>query len=470
MTPLATTTDTDTYDVLVAGGGPAGVAAAVAAARSGARVALVERYGFLGGTMTAVTLGSLCGYYTVRDGAALPVVGSFATEVADRLRDCGGAPDKPVFWLRTASLPYDPFRLTLVLDELVGAAGVDVLLHSMVTGVLRDGDRVTGIEVHSKQGPRRLRAPVVVDCTGDADVVAQAGGEFLPVDGPPQFPSTMFRFGGVDTDRAATISRAELHAHLERAVAAGIDLPRTAGGMYSVHPGIMHLNITRVSDRGRPPDPARTEEFGAAEAEGRRQVLRYEQAFRGYVPGFEHAFVLDCGAQLGVRESRRVAGAYVLSSDDVTGAARFPDAIGCSAWPMERHGAGRGTQWGWLDPGAYYQIPLRVLVPRELDGVLVAGRCASADLGAQASLRVTAQCMAMGEAAGVLAHLATEGAQRPRDVPAERVRRVLTDRGAFLGTTADQQIHAEQIHAEPTRAGEHRTGGNRTEERDDQDA
>src|SRR5690606_2416570 len=156
----------------------------------------------------------------------------------------------------------------------------------------------------------------------------------------------------------------------------------------------------------------------AAEVEGRRQLRLYQRAFRDFVPGFEGCYIADMGAELGIRESRRIHGLYTLQADDVLKQGRFDDAVACAAWPVEEHGAGRATRWVFLEPGTYYQLPYRMLVPRGVDGLLVAGRCASATHDAHASMRVAAICLALGEAAGVAAALSASSAVRPADVRA----------------------------------------------------
>ena len=418
-------------DVLVVGGGSAGIASAISAARKGARVMLVERYGFLGGTLTAVTLGSICGYFTVTEDEIIPVVQGFAGEVAERLRSAGGALP-PQRWLQTASVPYDPMALKLLADDLAEEAGVERVYHSYAVGVVRDGCKVGGVIFESKDGRWASLAPVVIDATGDGDIATLAGaGMELSLD-QLQFPTTMFRFGGVDTERARHIKRDELHAQLGEAVASGLDLPRTAGGMFSMHPGTMHLNITRVAEDGRSPNPVDTAELTRAEITGRRQLGLYAEAFRRFVPGFENCYVLEAGAHIGVRESRRVKGDYWLTLDDVMNEGRFDDAVACSAWPLEEHTADRGTRWVWLEPGTYYQIPYRCLLPEGLDGLLVVGRCSSASHDAHASMRVAAVCMALGEAAGVAATMAAESGDL-RAVNTNELQRTLKNQGAFLG-------------------------------------
>ncbi len=421
-------------DICVVGGGAAGVAAAVSAAQCGARVALVERYGFLGGTLTTVSLGSICGLYSVKGRDVTPVVGGFVDQVVRELDQLGGR-GETVHWLKTASLPYDLFKMKVALDRLTAIDGLDVMLHSLVVDVARDGEHLTHVLVETREGRVAIRARQFIDCSGDADLCARSDVPFdLDLENLQQ-PTAMFRMMDVDAEAVARTDRAALHQHLERAVNDGLDLPRTAGGVFMERPGLVHLNITKVSIDGAAPNPLSSRELTKAERLGREQVLLYEKAFNQYVPGYASARVLDTGAAIGVRESRRILGQYVLTGDDVLGLARFPDAIACCAWPMEDHAAGRATKWVWLEEGGHFQIPYRSLLPRGADNLLVAGRCASADHAAQASIRVTAQCFAMGEAAGVAAAIAVNHGCRPADVPPHELRHLLQARGAIIETT-----------------------------------
>lgn len=419
-------------DVIVVGGGAAGIAASIAASRQGAKVLLVERNGFLGGTMTSASLGGICGLYSVDGETLVPVVQGIADELVGRLEARGGTKG-PKRWLKTASLPYDLFAMKCVCDDMVLESGIDVVLHTELVDVIMEGERIHGVILNSKNGRWAAVAKVVVDCSGDADVCAMAGAPYEYDANILQMPSAMFRMAGVDVDTFQTFKREDLHGFLEQAVADGMDLPRTAGGVYSIRPGVVHLNITRISHDGRSPDPLDAFEMTAAEFAGRKQVELYQQAFSRYVPGFENCFVLDTGAELGIRESRRVRGEHWMQVEEVLGESRFHDAIACSAWPVEDHGGGRATKWVWVPPGGYYQIPYRCLIPQGVDGLLMAGRCVSASHDAQASLRVVAVALAMGQAAGIAAALAlaSDGDVRTVHVPDLQVQ--LRKHGAFLG-------------------------------------
>lgn len=431
-------------DVLVVGGGSAGLAAATSAARLGADVLLVEKNGYLGGTLAMVTLGSICGLYTVTESDVIPVVKGFASELIERM-DRLGAVKGPMRWLETASLLYDPTAIKIVSDDIVTDSGVHVVLHSLAVGVVKDSGRVKGVIFEGRDGRWACMATTVIDCTGDANIASLAGAGFEYDPSLIQAPTTMFRFGGVDTERAAAMTRDELRNHLEKAVAEGLELPRTAGGMFSLREGAMHLNITRVLRGDRSPDPLNTEEITAAEIDGRRQLKMYSEAFRRFVPGYENAYIADIGAEIGVRESRRIRGDYWLTLDDVLNEARFADSIACSAWPVEEHGAGRATKWVFLKPGTFYELPFRMMLPVGIDGLLVAGRCSSASHDAHASMRIAAVCMALGEAAGVAAAQAGSGDIRKIDITG--LRRQLEKQGAIVGPLPGSSISptAEQV-------------------------
>ncbi|CAN1547983.1 FAD dependent oxidoreductase [Burkholderiaceae bacterium] len=419
-------------DVCVVGGGPAGVAAAVSASRAGMRVLLLEREGFLGGTLTTVSLGSICGLYTVTEDAVTQVVGGICSEIIERLKVLGGVDEQPKRWLETASLPYDLFLMKVALDQLVSDSKLEVLYHSLLVGAQVAGSQVEAVLIETKQGRLAIKAKIFIDCSGDADLLHHAKVPYELSLGDLQFPTTMVRFAGVDTKTLDTLNRSDLRESLEAAVKNGFDLPRTAGGVFTERPGLAHLNITKVSIDGVPPNPFDVSQISRAEAMGREQVQTYLKAFQQYVPGFEYAYVIDTGAVIGIRESRRAFGDYVLTEQDVLGEARFEDAIACCAWPMEDHAAGRATKWIWLKPGSYFQIPFGSLTIPGFDNLMVAGRCASATHAAQASIRVTAQCFAMGQAVGEAAAIAVTTKVGIHEIQINTLQKQLVANGAIL--------------------------------------
>ena len=420
----------DSCDVLVIGGGSAGSAAAVAAADAGAKVILVERYGFLGGT-GAMVLDTFYGFFTPK--VERKVVGGVPDRVIEGLKARGVLIKRPNTYGAGAGYTYDPESLKAVWDDLVTGAGVHLLLHSYFVDALRDGAKVTGAVLGTKQGLRAVHATTVVDASGDADVVARAGGPFedAGANGTAQSLTTTFKMINVDVNRAKSFPKADLWQKIEEASASGeYDLPRKEGSSH-ITPleHVMVTNMTRVAGID-PTDPAA---LSRAELEGRKQAFEYARFLRDRVPGYEQAVLGGLSTQIGVRESRRVRGEYWLTKEDVLGARKFDDAIAQCGAPIEEHHAGGDTRWEYLPAGETYDIPFRCLVPKELSGVVVAGRCLSASHDAHASVRSIGQCLAMGQAAGLAAALAKgDNAGDLRAVDTELLRARLTAIGAVL--------------------------------------
>jgi hypothetical protein len=296
-----------------------------------------------------------------------------------------------------------------------------------------DGRRVDGVLVSNKAGLREVKAEYVIDASGDADIAARAGAAFELAGGddlPVQSLSTIFYMGNVDNERAFSLSqreRTELMAHSE--ASGKYKLTRIGGSIHPTpHPGFVHANLTRV------PNIDATDPFALtrAEIEGRRQAHEYARFLIHEHPGFESAYLAMTASYAGVRETRRLIGEYVLTGDDVVAGRKFDDAIACCAAPIEDHHSGKDVRWRYVEGDGYYQIPYRSLLPREIDNLLVAGRCLSATHEAQASARNSAQCMAMGEAAGVSAAIALSQVVQPRDVDLRQLRDQLLKEGVIL--------------------------------------
>lgn len=420
-------------DVLVVGGGSAGCAAATAAARAGARTCLVESGGFLGGTGTRV-LDTFYGFYAPGGDGTHRVVGGVAWEVCRRLTAVGQAFERPNTYGAGTGVTYEPEALKVVWDDLVTASGARLLLHGLCTRVIVDDGAVRGVIIETRAGPRVFAAPVVVDATGDAEVAWRAGCalERPAVTRRSQPATATFRMGGVDPDPAST---AELHVRMRAAVDDGShDLPRVEGSIHVTNlPGVRHANMTRVTGY----DVTDPDQLTAAEIEGRRQVQTYAAFLVDQVPGYASAYLLSSSTRLGVRESRRLLGEYVLTGDDVLDACDFADAVARCGAPIEDHAAGAGTRWVYVGRGdeptqRTYGVPYRCLLPVDVDGLLVAGRCLSATHDAHASVRSMAQCMALGQAAGTAAALAVDADVAPRAVDSAALRAALRDAGALL--------------------------------------
>jgi hypothetical protein len=421
---------TDRYDVLVVGAGSAGSSAAISAARSGARTMLVDRLAFMGGTSTAV-LDTFYAFYTPGD-APRRVVGGLGWEVVRRLTEAGVAFERPNTYGAGTGVTYDQETLKVLWEELAAGAGVDLLLHTWATGVRLEAGRIAGVRLWNKGGERWVDANVVVDASGDADLVALAG---LPHDnaaqqGRVQSLSTLFKLANVDVARAASVPKAELWDRMREAAASGdYALPRIEGSWHRTpFEGVVLIHMTRIPNVDAT-DPV---QLTRAEVDGRRQVREYARFLRDREPGFESSVVVATSPAIGIRESRRVHGDYVLTREDVLTGRRFEDEIALCGAPIEDHHAGGDTEWQYVARGGVYGVPYRALLPAGIEGLLVAGRCFSSTHDAHASARSMATCMAMGQAAGTAASMARASAVTPRAIDAAALRERLAADGALL--------------------------------------
>lgn len=393
------------YDVVVVGGGAAGLAAAVAAAGRGARTALVERYGFLGGMATAGMVGTICGLYrATKAGPPEPLNPGFPDLFARRLAAMPGC-EPPVRRGRTFVLPYTPFAFMCLADEVTAGAGpLDLYLHAHVTAVERDGERIESVRVTTWERTVELTARAVVDASGDA-VVAYRAGAATETSAPAdrQLPSLIFALQQVDTAALGSGARLALLRALVTAEQEG-KLPKGAANLTlgpSAQPGevICKLALSGIVEELAPGSDLLT----AAEQEGRRRA-RAVVEFLKSLPPFARAFVSHAAPQVGVRESRRIIGRYQLTRDDVLAGRKFEDAVARASWPIELWAEGQlGALYEYLDDGETYDIPGRCLQSRDVSNLFVAGRCLSATHEALGSARVIGTCLATGEAAGVLA-------------------------------------------------------------------
>jgi hypothetical protein len=435
--------DLGAYDVVVVGAGSAGATAAVAAARQGASTLLLEKLPFLGGVSTAV-LDTFYGFYTpgVR---ARKVVGGLADEVVAGLRRLGPVVERPNTYGAGTGVTYLAEHLKVVWESLVTGAGAAVLLHAFVQDAeVREG-RVRRLTVATKAGLAQVRAGVVVDASGDADVChfAGLGYELAGELEPAQTLTTTFRLVNVDTGRRRAVGTDRLHALMRDAAESGAyDLPRRDGSDH-ITPveGMTATIMTRLEstrrDGGRVRNATDPVLLTEAEMAGRRQALEYVRFLVDRVPGYERARLAALSTQVGVRETRRVHGDARLTADDVLSARQFDDQVGLCGAPIEDHHTGTGTTWRYLPDGQVVGIPFGTLVARDAGNVLVAGRCFSATHDAHASVRSMGQCMAMGQAAGTAAALATAGRLDPRDLPFSRLRAALAGTGAVLDPDPD---------------------------------
>ena len=435
-------------DILVVGGGPAGIMAAEAAAGKGLRVMLLESRGYLGGNLTIglPVLGFL-GHKGTQIIKGLP------QRFIDRLRARGAASEHRPCALHMSLTIVDAEEVKRTALEIMEENGVEVLMYVFCTDVIKEGNDVRGVIIESKAGREAILAKTVIDCTGDGDVAFRAGVECRKGDaeGGMQPPTLMFCMKGVDVQqlrdaivqhpdrydmdtmpaeqfRSGKFITVGLRNQIREAQAKGYRIPVARTILITgLADDEIWVNMTRVNGV----DSTRPESYTYGEIEGRRQIYEVERYLKDFVPGFAGAHMEKVASFLGIRESRVIVGKYVLTADDILHDRRFPDAIAVAGYPVDIHHAqGGDCTLYWCDD--CYDIPYRCLVPEQVGRLLVAGRCASMDHEAMASTRVMSTCMAMGEAAGRAARLALEAGVAPAELDAQVVREELRRTGAFL--------------------------------------
>ena len=392
------------YDVVVCGAGPAGVIAAIAAAREGASVALVERFGFLGGMATAglVMPLSVFIYQNKR------VIGGIPWEFIERLEAMGGGYiEKPL-----GNVAFDPELYKLCMQRMVLEAGVTLYMNSYLTGtVVGTEGTVECVVIENKSGAEALEAKVFIDCTGDADLAAMAGVEMQPMNGEPLQPlSTYFILAGVDTSSPLI---AEAMHHNKQGVnchclpireyllehAEELNMPEFGGPWFctTLHEGCVAVNMTRTAA-----DACDNRDYTAAECRLREDVYRMADVLRNNFAEFKNCYVASVATQAGIRETRRIKGVHTMTAEEYMSGYRYEDSISRGAHPIDIHATKGSSQvTHFLEQAAY--VPYRALIANDYPNLLVAGRCLSADRKAFASMRVQASCMGTGQAAGVAA-------------------------------------------------------------------
>lgn len=448
-------------DVVVCGGGPAGVTAALAAAKMGMEVVLIESYGFLGGVITAAGVNGIGGWQYDVDGE--PLISGLPMEIMKRLANVGGADkqfvddisssvnndDYPpglnlnVYWIRS-----NPELLKIVLDKMMEEAGVQLMYHTNAVMPVMEENRVKGVYIESKSGRQAILAKIVIDCTGDGDIAARSGADFQMgrvEDGACQPLSMIYTVGNADISglfdrhesgkdplvRNRYQKAVELSRKRREIVLNPNDIFCAATPLNKKYPLIKSVNFTRVQGV----DTTDVDQLTEAEIIGRKQVLEGINFMRKYMEGCKDAFLVSIPPHIGIRESRRIKGRYTLTGDDVKNGARFPDGIARGIYTLDIHNPTEiGQPSTLIELEQPYDIPYRSLLPEGIENILVAGRCISGDFVALSSYRIQSHCMAMGEAAGTAAAQAITKQELPGEINVSRLRKQLKENGANPGS------------------------------------
>jgi hypothetical protein len=460
---------TQQFDVIILGGGSAGIAAAVVAARNGARTALIEAGPMLGGELlTGMTVDGAI------NGRGEDTVGGVLNDLLQLCRDMGGFVAKLNDWRLIQYIAYDPEIMKIAIPQLVFGAGVTVYLQTFAEDVVQDQGKISGIIVRNKGGRQLLTARAFVDASGDGDLCAMAGAEMLSVarDEKPQPMSMMFRMANVDTtallsyvrDHPECVAVGESDAirggRTDREITEEIyrqgqpcvffkgngpllgdaiqrgDLFATA--LIMIQPTSdarreVCINATRIALD----DPTRSDNMATALRVLSAQVFQCAKFLRQSVPGFGDASISGMSPRIGIRETRRVVGDYILTEEDVLDARKRDDGVAKGCHHVDIHQDGTGQIRIPVADGGSYDIPLGSLLPKGIENVVIAGRCLSASREAQGSARVMGSCMAMGQAAGSLTAMAASQSNHAklRDIPVGRLRQSLREQGAILEGT-----------------------------------
>lgn len=436
-------------DVLVIGGGPSGIMAALAAAEDGLNVMLIESRSFVGGNMTIGL--PILGFLGQKGNQ---IIKGLPQKLIDRLKAVQASSEHRPCPLHMSLTLVEPEAVKTVALEMLVESKVDVLFYAFCAGVVMEKDELKGVIIESKAGREAILAKTIIDCSGDADVAYRAGVpcEYGNEHGGVQPPTLMFCLGGVDTEKLRTSIAEEPRTYLtdfipaeyfgqnnqfvlvgmrnlvKKAQDAGLTLATERTILITgLRKGEVWVNMTRVNGvNGTDPGS-----LTHGEIEGRNQIHDIQKYLIDYVPGFENAYFLKTAPFLGIRETRRIEGHYTMTREDIMTCRHFDDAIAVASYPLDiHHPQGGGCTLEWC--GDCYDIPYRSLIPQKVKNLIVAGRCISTTHEAMSAIRVMAPCMAMGEAAGRAAKMAVTQGIQPADIDVKKLQQELLQKGAYL--------------------------------------
>ncbi len=442
-------------DVIIVGGGSAGVSSAVAASRSGCSVILVERYGFLGGTAAASMVGPMATFHTK---SGKQIIGGIPEEIVLALIKNGGSPGfvKDTIGVCSYYVPFEPEILKLVLLTTAKKSGVKLLFHGWVYEVIQKKNKILGLKVITKGGPLILKGKIFIDASGDGDIASLCGVPFSLGDqnGRPQPMTLIFKLKQVNQKEITEymLSHPEefhpetLFNELANSSHIGVSgffslwkkgeqtgethIPRDRLLFFSgVEPGEMMVNTTRIIHK----NPINPWDLSEAEIEGREQLLSLLQFLKKRIPGFQNCVLAQAAAQVGIRESRRIHGEYTLTEKDVLKGSKFKNAIARGAYPIDIHDpSGKKIVLKQIGGDGYYEIPYPCLIPLKISNLLITGRCLSAAHEALGSCRIQATAMASGQAAGTAAALCIKEKRETREIKIQTIQRKLREAGAVI--------------------------------------
>ena len=427
------------YDLIVMGAGSAGASAAIAAARSGSNVLVIDRLPFIGGTSTGV-LDTFYGFYTPGEKAK-KIVGGIPDDVVNGLAKFGSMIERPNTYGAGTGITYNPEHLKVVWESLLQKSGAKILLHALLQEVKVSDGRVSELLLATRAGLCTVTGDYFIDATGDADLSNYAGFGYEKAGdiAPAQTLTTTFKMVNVDMKERKSIKKERLHELMQEATDEGYELPRREGSDHITPvPNTTATVMTRLDsirkDKDGNTESVLDDPFFLTESEiaGRVQAAEYARFLVDKVPGYQNSSIYGFSTMIGIRETRRVYGDYRIEKDDVLTAKQFDDQVALCGAPIEDHHSGDGTNWVYLPEGSAVGIPLRSLIVKDSVNTMVIGRCFSASHDAHASIRSMGQCMAMGVAAGVATSIALAKKHEIRSIDFSGVKNALLKTGAVL--------------------------------------